>query len=78
MKVVDKQLARAGLMRYDVKSMVGDRGSENDGMCKSMNATFETGVDGYVRRRCLGHLAWRAADAIIAEIHNHHEVKRLL
>ena len=77
MQVVDKQLARVGLMRYDVKSMVGDGGAENEGMLKGMHVILETDVDGYVRRRCLGHVAWRVADAIIAEIPDYHAVKGL-
>ena len=77
MQVVDKQLARVGLMRYDVNSMVGDGGVENEGMLKGMHTILETDVDGYVRRRCLGHLAWRVADAIIAEIADYHAVKGL-
>ena len=61
MKVVDKQLARVGLMRYEVKSIVGNGGPQNEGMLKGTHATFETEVYGYVRMRCLGtwHGEWQ-------------------
>ena len=56
--------------------MVGDGGPENEGMFRGMHATFETEVDGYVRKRCLGHMAWRVANAITAEVPEYHMVKR--
>ena len=45
MRVVDKQLARVGLMRYDVKSMVGDGGAENEGMFKGMPLSRRRSMD---------------------------------
>ena len=77
MKVVDKQLLRLGLSRFDVVSMVGDGGGENEGIVHGMHAQLEADVPGYVRRRCLGHLAWRVTDAVIAGIPDYNLVKRL-
>ena len=77
MKVLDKQLDRVGLSRYDVVAMTGDGGAENEGLAQGMHATLEADVPGYVRKRCLGHLAWRVADAVIAEIPSYTEVKKV-
>ena len=55
MKVLDKQLDRIGLSRYDVVAMTGDGGAENEGLVQGMHATLEADVPGYVRKRCLGH-----------------------
>jgi len=49
-------------------SMVGDGGGENEGIVHGMHAQLEADVPGYVRRRCLGHLAWRVTDAVITGI----------
>ena len=37
MKIIDKQVLRLGLSRYDIKNMVGDGGGENEG--RSMACT---------------------------------------
>ena len=62
--VIGKQLSRLGLSLADIVSGTGDGGGENEGML-GVHATLERDVgDGsYVRRRCLGHLSWRSADA---------------
>ena len=77
MKVLDKQLGRIGLSRYDVVGMTGDGGAENEGLLQGMHATLEADVPGYVRKRCLGHMAWRVADAVIAEIPLYTKVKKI-
>jgi hypothetical protein len=74
MHVVDKQLQRVGLSRYDVMSMVGDGGGENEGTPQGMHNILEEDVPGYVRRRCLGHMAWRVADNIIGLIPDYKKV----
>ena len=60
--LLEKQLARVGLGRYDVMSGTGDGGGENEG-ANGIHAAFEEAVLGYVRRRCLAHIAWRSAEA---------------
>jgi hypothetical protein len=62
MRVISKQLDRLGLNQIDIVSGCGDGGGENEGM-SGVHNSFETSNPSYVRRRCLGHLAWRAADA---------------
>ena len=62
MHVLEKQLDRIGLGRYDVFSGTGDGGGENEG-ANGIHATFEEAMPGYVRRRCLGHISWRSAEA---------------
>ena len=77
MQIIDKQVLRLGLSRYDIKNMVGDGGAENEGLLHGMHAILESDVPGYVRRRCLGHMAWRVADAIIEDIPHDTEVKKV-
>ena len=77
MQVLDKQLGRVGLSRYDVASLSGDGGAENEGALQGIHATLESDVSGYVRRRCLGHLAWRVADAVLAEIPGYEHTKKV-
>ena len=77
MAVVDKQLGRLGVTRYDVVNGVGDGGAENEGEGRGIHATMEAEVPGYARRRCLGHMAWRIAGALISEIPDYKQVKRL-
>ncbi len=62
MRVISKQLNRLGLSEADIVSGVGDGGGENEGM-SGVHACFESSNPSYIRRRCLGHLSWRAADA---------------
>ena len=76
MKVLDKQLARVGLSRYDVVAMTGDGGSENEGLVQGMHAVLEADVPGYVRKRCLCHMARRVADAVAAEMPAYTKVKK--
>jgi hypothetical protein len=66
--VLQKQLSRIGLVLEDVVCGVGDGGGENEGM-SGVHSIFEAANPTYTRRRCLGHLSWRAADAGLAEIH---------
>ena len=63
-RVIDKQLARVGLNPYDVVGGVGDGGGENEGI-HGIHAHFENLSPGYVRRRCLPHMAWRTGDMAI-------------
>ena len=45
-------------------SSTGDSGGENEGKA-GVHAHFEELRQGYVRRRCLPHLAWRTCDAAL-------------
>ena len=63
-RVIEKQLARIGLSAFDVVSGTGDGGGENEGS-QGVHAYFENLNPGYVRRRCLPHIAWRTCDAAI-------------
>ena len=62
--IVQKQLLRLGLSTHDVVAGVGDGGGENEGE-SGIHHSFEEESCGYVRRRCLPHIAWRAADQAI-------------
>ena len=53
-----------GLSCYDVVAATGDGGGENEGAC-GIHQHFEDLSPGYVRRRCLPHIAWRTADKAI-------------
>ena len=63
-KILGMQLARQGLSPMDVVSCTGDGGGENEGKA-GVHAHFEELRQGYVRRRCLPHLAWRTCDAAL-------------
>ena len=63
-KILGMQLARQGLSPLDVVSCTGDGGGENEGK-HGVHAHFEELRQGYVRRRCLPHLAWRTCDAAL-------------
>ena len=63
-KILEKQLARVGLSPFDVVSCTGDGGGENEGS-SGVHAHFEHLNPGYVRRRCVPHIAWRTADMAI-------------
>ena len=63
-RVIEKQLSRLGLNCFDVCSGTGDGGSENEGHL-GVHAHFENMNPGYVRRRCIPHIAWRTCDAAI-------------
>ena len=67
LRIIEKQISRLGLTRYDLKSGTGDGGGENEGASR-FHATLERGGDAYVRRRCFAHLPWRVADQGIAAI----------
>ena len=77
MQVLEKQLERLGLHRHDVVCGVGDGGGENEAQYNGVHATFEDAVPGYVRRRCLGHMAWRVADATLAAVPEYARIKKL-
>ena len=62
LKVLEKQWASLGLGRHDFVCGVGDGGGENEGS-QGVHSLMEASVCAYVRRRCLGHLPWRVADA---------------
>ena len=66
MIVLDKQLGRVGLVRYDVGCGAGDGAPENTGS-SGTHATFEQDVPGYAQRRCLLHIGCRNGDAALAE-----------
>ena len=63
-RALEKQLARVGLSLFDVVSCTGDGGGENEGK-DGVHAFFENLCPGYVRRRCLPHIAWRTSDMAI-------------
>ena len=63
-RIIEKQLARLGLNSFDVVSGTGDGGGENEGH-QGVHAYFENLQPGYVRRRCLPHIAWRTCDVAI-------------
>jgi len=65
-RVVERQLEKLGLNTYDVVSGTGDGGGENEGE-HGLHAQFEALSPGYVRRRCLAHIAWRTADMALAQ-----------
>jgi len=62
LKIIEKQLAAAGAYRYDIVGGTGDGGGENEGVA-GVHSLMETVSPTYVRRRCLGHIPWRVADA---------------
>jgi hypothetical protein len=76
-RLIEKQLLRLGCSLWDVVSISGDGGGENEGGEKGIHALQLAEVPGYVARRCLGHIAWRVADAVIAEIANYDLVHAL-
>ena len=51
-------------------------GPENEGQ-SGIHAVLETECDGYVRRRCLGHLSWRTCDAMLEALRCWKLIKRL-
>ena len=63
-RILEKQLGRVGLNCFDVVSCTGDGGGENEGQ-QGIHAYFENLSPGYVRRRCLPHIAWRTCDQAI-------------
>ena len=63
-RTIEKQLARLGLNCFKVTSGTGDGGGENEGH-EGVHAYFEDQNPGYVRRRCLPHIAWRTCDQAI-------------
>ena len=65
-RVLEKQLSRLGLSGFDIVSGVGDGGGENEGS-SGVHSYFENLSPGYVRRRCLPHIAWRTCDQAIKE-----------
>ena len=65
--VVQKQLARLGLSSADIVGGTGDRGGENEGFEDGVHAHFESYSPGYVRRRCLNHIAWTVCKAGLSE-----------
>ena len=62
LKVIERQVARLGVYRYDLIGGTGDGGGENEG-CAGVHSLLEQASNSYVRRRCFGHLPWRVADA---------------
>ena len=63
-RILDRQLGRVGLNTYDIVAGTGDGGGENEGH-QGVHAYFENLNPGYVRRRCLPHIAWRTCDVAI-------------
>ena len=63
-RVLERQLSRVGVSIFDVVSGTGDGGGENEGS-SGIHAYFEHLSPGYVRRRCLPHIAWRTGDMAI-------------
>ena len=60
-QVLERQLSRVGLNSYDVVAGTGDGGGENEGS-SGIHSHFENLSPGYVRHRCLPHIAWRTGD----------------
>ena len=56
-RVIDKQLGRIGCTCFDVCSVTGDGGGENEGH-QGVHAYFENLNTRYVRRKCLAHSAY--------------------
>ena len=67
LKVIEKQLDRLGFNLYNMVSGTGDGGGENEGSA-GVHARLEHKEQGYIRRRCFGHLPWRVAAAGLAEM----------
>ena len=63
-KMLEMQLSRLGMNSFDVLAGTGDGGGENEGN-QGVHAHFENLNPGYVRRRCLPHIAWRTCDVAI-------------
>ena len=63
-RVTEKQLSRVGLNGFDVCSGTGDGGGENEGH-QGVHSYYENLNPGYVRRRCVPHIAWRTCDSAI-------------
>ena len=63
-RVTEKQLSRVGLNGFDVCSGTGDGGGENEGH-QGVHSYDENLNPGYVRRRCVPHIAWRTCDSAI-------------
>ena len=63
-RVLEKQLSRLGLNCFDVTAGTGDGGGENEGHL-GVHAFFENLSPGYVRHRCIPHIAWRTCDVAI-------------
>ena len=61
--VVRKQLARLGLSDLDIVSGTGDGGGENGGSYDGLHTLLEAAAPGYVRRRCMHHIAWTVLKA---------------
>ena len=54
--ILARQLSRVGLNSYDVVAGTGDGGGENEGS-SGIHSHFENLSPGYVRHRCLPHIA---------------------
>ena len=68
LRIIERQIGRLGLSRFDLVSGTGDGGGENEGS-SGIHALLESsGGPSYVRRRCFAHLPWRVADAGIASM----------
>ena len=63
-RILERQLGRLGLSTYDIIAGTGDGGGENEGS-SGIHSHFENLCPGYVRHRCLPHIAWRTMDMAI-------------
>ena len=63
-RILERQLSRVGLSTYDILAGTGDGGGENEGS-SGIHSHFENLCPGYVRHRCLPHIAWRTMDMAI-------------
>jgi hypothetical protein len=70
--VITKQLERLNLSLTDIVGGVGDGGGENEGV-GGVHAKLEHLQPSYVRRRCMGHLSWRCADACLDSMGSVHK-----
>ena len=65
LNVLRMQFARIGAYSMDLLVGTGDGGGENEGR-RGIHATLEEEIPGYIRKRCMGHLSWNVAAALLA------------
>ena len=67
LSVIEKQLRTKGVTLVDIVNGCTDGGGENEGST-GIHKLMEGVSEGYVRRRCFGHLSWRTTDAGLEEM----------
>ncbi len=76
-KALQKQMQSIGLTLHDIHGGTGDGGGEMEGAA-GVHKVLEHENPTYVRRRCLGHLSWRAVDAAITTMECHDSAQAIL